>query len=287
MATKLPPGSFFGRTVSKQTIAGITALESAYSSGLCLPAHEHVAAFFDLVVAGECTEVLGGQTRTRGRGTLAFHPAGEVHSSRWHGPQARCFHVEVAPALLDRVRQRSPGLDRPVHFPGGVPHLLGTRLYAEFRQSDELSPLAIEGLTLELLAEYSRQASRTRDHHPPRWLLTVSDLVRARFREHLTLGAIAASAGVHPAHLARAFRRYYGCTLSGHVSKLRVEFACHHLTTSDTPLAAIALAAGFSDQSHFSNTFKRHTGVTPADFRRSTRLRKSDAKACSHRARPD
>src|SRR5262245_53113714 len=176
MATKLPPGSFFGRTISSQTVAGITALESAYAPGLCLPPHEHVAAFFDLVVAGGCTEVLGGQTRPRGHGTLAFPPAGECHSSRWHGPQARCFHVGVSPPLLDRVRQYSPGLDRPVHFPGGVPRLLGTRLYQEFRQSDELSPLVIEGLTMELLAECSRQASRTPDRRPPRWLLTVSDL---------------------------------------------------------------------------------------------------------------
>jgi AraC family transcriptional regulator len=152
---------------------------------------------------------------------------------------------------------------------------------------DELSPLAIEGLTLELLAESSRQASRTQDRQPPRWLLRVSDLVQARFHEPLTLGAIAESVGVHPAHLARVFRRFYGCTLGDYVRKLRVEFACHRLTTSDTPLADIALAAGFSDQSHFSNTFKRHTGMPPAVFRKSTCPRNSDARGCSCRTRPE
>src|SRR5262249_6006969 len=148
-------------------------------------------------------------------------------------------------------------------------------LYDEFRHTDELSPLAIEGLTLELLAECSRRASRISDRHPPRWLLTVCDLVQARFCERLTLGAIAESVGVHPAHLARVFRRFHGCTLGDHVRKLRIEFACRRLTTSDTPLADIALAAGFSDQSHSSNTFKRHTGVSPAAFRKSARPRNS------------
>jgi AraC family transcriptional regulator len=287
MVTKLSPGSFFGQTITRRTVGGITALESAYSDGVCLPPHEHAAAFFDLVVAGACTEVLGGQTRTRGRWTVAFHPAGEVHSSHWHGQTARCFHIEVAPLLLDRVRQCSPSLNDPVHFPGGTPPLLATRLYHEFRDMDELSPLAIEGLTLELLAECSRQPSRTQDRQPPRWLRTVSDLVQARFREPLTLGLIAESVGVHPAHLARVFRRFHGCTLGDHVRKLRIEFACHSLTTSDTPLADIALAAGFSDQSHFSTTFKRHTGVPPAAFRRSVRPRNSDANGCSLRARPE
>jgi AraC family transcriptional regulator len=287
MITKLPPGSFFGRTISRRAIAGISALESAYSPGLHIPAHEHVAAFFDLVVAGGCTEVLGGHARARGLWTCAFHPAGEVHSSCWHGPGARCFHVEVAPPLLDRVRQYSTGLDHPVHFPVGAPHLLGTRLYEEFRQPDELSPLAIEGLTLELLAECSRQASRTPDRQPPRWLLAVGDLVRARFCEPLTLGTVAEAVGVHPAHLARVFRRFHGCTLGDHVRRLRVEFARRRLAASNAPLADIALAAGFSDQSHFSNTFRRHTGLSPAAFRRSAQARNSFATGCSPRPRPE
>jgi AraC family transcriptional regulator len=287
MITKLPPGSFFGRTISKRAITGISALESAYSPGLRIPAHEHVAAFFDLIVAGGCTEMLAGRTRTRGRWTFAFHPAGEVHSSCWHGPDARCFHVEVAPPLLDRVRQYSPGLEHPVHFPGGAPSLLGTRLYQEYREPDELSLLVIEGLMLELLAECSRQVSRARDRQPPRWLLIVGDLVQARFCEPLTLGTVAEAVGVHPAHLARVFRRFHGCTLGDHVRRLRVEFARHRLATSDAPLADIALAAGFSDQSHFSNTFRRHTGQSPAAFRRSAQARNSFTTGCSLRPRPE
>ncbi len=164
--------------------------------------------------------------------------------------------------------------------------MLGTRLYEEFRQPDELSPLAIEGLMLELLAECSRQASRTRDRQPPRWLLTVGELVRARFCEPLTLGTVAEAVGVHPAHLARVFRRFHGCTLGDHVRRLRVEFARRRLATSDAPLADIAMAAGFSDQSHFSNTFRRHTGLSPAAFRRSARARNSFATRCSPRPRP-
>jgi AraC family transcriptional regulator len=286
MVTQLPPGSFFGRTQGRQVVAGITVLESAYSPGQGLPRHEHAAAFFDLVVGGACVEILGGRTRARGRGSLAFHPAGEVHSSRWDGPEPRCFHIEIAPALLDRVRPYSRCLDGPVHFPGGTPGMLATRLHEEFRRTDELSPLAIEGLTLELLAECSRVASRITDRRPPRWLHAVGELLREKARERLTLGSVAGSVGVHPAHLARVFRRFHGCTVGEHVRKLRVELARRRLATSDTPLAEVALEAGFSDQSHFTNTFKRHTGLSPAAFRKSVRPRNCDATEGSPRARP-
>src|SRR5262249_30085794 len=154
--------------------------------------------------------------RERGRSSFAFHPAGEVHSNRWLGPQPRCFHIEVAPALVERVRQYGPALDHPAHFPGGTPGWLAARLYDEFQSMDEVSPLAIEGLPLDLLAESARRASALAERRPPRWLLRVRDLLHASFAQPWTLAAIAGSVGVHPAHLARVFRRQHGCTVGAY-----------------------------------------------------------------------
>ena len=53
--------------------------------------------------------------------------------------------------------------------------------------------------------------------------------------------------------------------------RLRVELAGRWLTDTDLPLAEIALAAGFCDQSHFSNLFRRIIGVTPSHYRRQAR----------------
>jgi AraC family transcriptional regulator len=92
------------------------------------------------------------------------------------------------------------------------------------------------------------------------------------------LDGIAGSVGIHPAHLARVFRQRHGCTVSDYVRGLRIEYARHCLRTSDTALARIALAAGFSDQSHFSKVFKRQTGMSPAVYRESAVPRKSNAK---------
>ena len=73
--------------------------------------------------------------------------------------------------------------------------------------------------------------------------------------------------GVHPVHLARSFRRTYNTTFSGYVRELRVEYARVQLVSTGAPLGDIALASGFYDQSHFCRTFKRETGLSPAEYR--------------------
>ena len=78
----------------------------------------------------------------------------------------------------------------------------------------------------------------------------------------------AREAGVHPAHLSRAFRDRYRETIHGRVRRLRLEWAARRLVESDDPIAGIALAAGFADQSHLTRALKAHTGLTPAAYRR-------------------
>jgi AraC family transcriptional regulator len=284
MVTKLAPGVFFGRVRHCRTVAGISLTESIYGPEVIIPPHEHASAYFDFVLEGFCREVVNGQTRQRGPGSLAFHPAGEAHTNCWHDSEARCFHIAVGSAILDRLRAYSPTLDQPVCFPEVPARWLMQRAYDEFRCTDDVSALALEGLTLELLAECAR--GRTPGgSHPPRWLRQVRDLLHEAFRQRLTLDGIAGSVGVHPAHLARVFRQLHGCTVGEYVRSLRIQYARHCLMTSDTALATIALAAGFSDQSHFSRVFKRETGMSPAVFKESVASRKSNAKEYSDHAR--
>ena len=54
----------------------------------------------------------------------------------------------------------------------------------------------------------------------------------------------------------------YRCLLHCRVTKVR-----ELLSIGDRPLAEIAAAAGFADQSHMTNVFKRLTGTTPLAFR--------------------
>jgi AraC family transcriptional regulator len=103
----------------------------------------------------------------------------------------------------------------------------------------------------------------------PRWLQAVRDRLADGCLDPPSLAELAAGASVHPNHLAAAFRRHFGDTVGGFVRRRRVELACRMLTATRTPLAEVALRTGFADQSHFTRTFRRLVGVTPAAYRRS------------------
>jgi AraC family transcriptional regulator len=78
---------------------------------------------------------------------------------------------------------------------------------------------------------------------------------------------LAASAGVHPVHLSRAFRRHYGITLSEHIRRRRLQHAAALVARGDASLAAAAARAGFADQSHFGRHLRARTGITPSRLR--------------------
>jgi AraC family transcriptional regulator len=106
-------------------------------------------------------------------------------------------------------------------------------------------------------------------------LLRVRDRLHDAIAGGCCLEELAAEGGVHPAHLARSFRRHFRCTVGEYLRRLRVEEAGRRLANSDEPLVAVALAAGYADQAHFTKAFRRATGTTPAEYRRSSRARKA------------
>lgn len=106
-----------------------------------------------------------------------------------------------------------------------------------------------------------------RNEGPP-WLEPVASSIHERMGESLRTGDLAAEVGVHPVHLARTFRRHYGCTIGEYARRLRIERARHALIDGDRSISAIALSNGFSDQAHFTRRFKEIVGMPPGEYRR-------------------
>jgi len=271
MSLQLPPGSLYGETLRSCKVSSFEISERVYPARFRTPKHSHKQALFCFVVQGDYTETYGRKTRECSSSALLFHPANETHAEHFHDSGGRSFIIEIAPAWLERMREYTAVMDSSAEFHGGIPELLARRIYKESAQIDGVSALIIEGLMLEMVGEASRHNAPVSALHPPRWLQQARDLLHARFTEHLTLAEVARNVGVHPVHLAQTFHKSFRRTIGDYVRQLRIEYACHELAASETPIVEIALAAGFCDQSHFTRTFKRCIGVAPSQYRESMR----------------
>ena len=254
-----------GDVVERRELLNVNLRETVYRPGLTLSPHMHANSYISFIVEGHYTETCQGNSATCGPGSVRFLPAFELHSNAFDAG-ARCLLVELQPDSIERLRDHAHILERPGEVTNPRAALLARRLYSEFRQHDPAASIAIEGLVLEILAESARSTGAA-SRHIPKWLLRARDMIQAQFLEVPSLTAVAQAAGVHPVHLSREFRRYFDCTVGDYMRKLRVEHASHLLANTKTPLAEIADVCGFADQSHFSSTFKRAVGLTPARYR--------------------
>jgi AraC family transcriptional regulator len=261
------------RQIKRAAIAGFTLTEGVHAGGSSLPWHIHDGPTLCLVLDGAFTEESAGGALLCTPSTLKVMPAGEPHCDRFDHGDAHGLLIETDPARADAMRPWSPLLQERVSFDGGPLAAIGRRIYREFARMDAAAPLAIEGLLLELLASAARERELVRTGSAPAWLGRAREILHDDPAAHAGLGELAREVGVHPVTLARAFRRMYGCSVGEYVRRLRIVGAARRLESSDMPLAEIAVAAGFVDQSHFSNVFKRQTGFSPSAFRRWVRAR--------------
>ena len=267
-------GSFYGTLQQRAEVAGIGLTETVYPAHARLPVHAHESPYFCLVLKGEYAEFYARRQQLCRPAMLVFHPAGEAHANRFGQEGGRCFNLEFGAAWAERMRVVKSALDAPATFTDHALAGLAARLRRELHLMDSVSALAIESLALEMIVTATRQQTfKDASHRLPLWLKQAEELIRARFAEVLTLSEIATAINRHPVHLARQFRRHHGCTIGDYIRRLRLESACHRLTTTDETLVMIALACGFAGQAHFSTFFKRATGLSPMQYREAFRVR--------------
>ncbi len=98
------------------------------------------------------------------------------------------------------------------------------------------------------------------------------ELISANLEGNLSTGDLARECSLSAGHFARAFRRSTGLSPHQWLVWCRVEKAHGLLRDGGLPLAEIARACGFADQSHFTRAYTRLRGISPGAWRRQREI---------------
>ena len=262
----LGAGTFFGAVQSRLEQCGAIFTDLRHRSPRKLPSHAHELPFFAVLMEGLYGERYGRQEKQFRPFTVHFRPAGVPHQDEVGPNGVRFFEIEVRPSWRKRLEDCSAALDiARDDCNGGELLWLGMKLFREVHGAAASDDLSVESLVAELLAAAARMPRENR--HRPAWLSRIVERLAVEYAKRLTLDDLSREAGVHPVHLSRVFRKCVGEGIGEYVHRLRVRAACEQILEPEISIAEVSLALGFADQSHFTRTFRRVTGMTPATFR--------------------
>jgi len=237
-----------------------------YFGGVALPAHRHQRAKMSTVLRGAYTETFTNKAFECTGRTLLIKPPDISHTDRY-AAETVCLTIDVHDSALEMVTSESSLFDGAKSTPLLTPLIAG--IMSELRTADRVSRFALEGLALEIVATASRRTHVA--SHDARAFRMACEFLSANLATPPAMSELAALTGVHAPYLRKLFRAHAGCSPVQWLRARRIEEARRRLASSE-PIADISLALGFYDQSHFTSVFRRETGMTPAEFRRSSRL---------------
>ncbi|ANE47077.1 hypothetical protein SY83_13295 [Paenibacillus swuensis] len=188
------------------------------------------------------------------------------------GIQSRCMEqaylpVEQVKRIYARMAQKLSSTARKQGIPLGKYAQEDTALWETFIQYDLLE--AIHGSLLEMVASF-------RDGHntPKPSVDLVQQVHRYIFKhyqdEALTIPDISQHIFLTPAYLSSLYKQKTGQTLTQYITAYRIGQSIELLTQTDKSIADIAVSVGLQDANYFARIFRKHTGLTPSEFRKRT-----------------
>jgi AraC-like DNA-binding protein len=198
---------------------------------------------------------------------------GEPQHFEWRGRVHQHF-VLVTPARVERILERPYARSGIARWAGQdfdeplVNHLV-TAMAQDCADRSPAGPLVVDALVTALIHRLAAAAppAAADGRLAPARLRRVLDFIEAELHRPLSLDELATEADTGLRRFCAAFRAAVGTSPHQHLLQRRTERAKHLLTGSAQPLAEIATAVGFADQSQFTRTFSRLVGVPPGRYR--------------------
>jgi AraC family transcriptional regulator len=104
--------------------------------------------------------------------------------------------------------------------------------------------------------------------HLQRRIREVQEFLEQNLDRDVDLRAIAREAALSPYYFTRQFTAYVGVPPYRYLIGLRIGRAMELLRESELTVTQICHRVGFNSLSHFTTTFRQHTGMSPSAYRR-------------------
>jgi AraC-like DNA-binding protein len=141
--------------------------------------------------------------------------------------------------------------------------------WAKFLQKEKHTQQPFEDLLLDVFNNYLKDKPGSKKKTPA-WAQELKEIIQDHIDTNLSLKEISRNLEINPSYLSREFSKYFeDLSFGEYIRKQRIEKAKELMQTAQYSLTEIAYITGFSDQSHFTRIFKKHTGRNPSAYKKN------------------
>ena len=235
------------------------------------PRHTHDQFGVGVVIAGRHLSASDNRQVEANPGDVILVNPGEIHDGRALDERGRSwrmlyFESAVLESAYRDVTQKE-GAEFALCAPVLANESIGSLFNRAFTSATQDMPAALDASLLELVARLSVLLGRHRiiSDAPAGALDRVRELIHDDLTADLSLEALSRAAGLSRFQLHRSFLKKIGLAPHAYILQQRVT-AARRLIKAGTPLAEVAAASGFCDQSHLNRVFVQQFGVSPGQY---------------------
>ncbi|QMV45163.1 helix-turn-helix domain-containing protein [Cohnella cholangitidis] len=283
--------------VSEHFLGSFPLFVNRWKEGFDLREHDHEYLEIIYVMTGEGYHYIGNSVERTSTGCLYILPVGTSHIMRPSDSSGKnrliVYNLCIRPEFIDLLRNwlmqlgtssellsifsGKPGShfavkDKAVQFGGAF-----ERLHQEFEEMKPGYEASMFSILLELTVGINRLLEQktfngggTKLSGQRRAEMSaILDFVNNHITEPLTLERLAADTGISNRHLIRLFQQLTGMGFSDYLQYKRIKLACHLLIETDLRIENISRNIGYRSLTHFRQVFRKITGTSPNNYRRS------------------
>lgn len=179
----------------------------------------------------------------------------------------------------DDLRQRknalicSATLASRAAIAGGVPHEIAFSLSDSYIQKAELlqDHTSITQINIDMLITFCQEVEKVVCHgSKSKLVIDTSRYVIANIDRMITTAQISDNFNMSREYYCKRFKEETGITVNEFITEQKLNEAKRLLESSDLSIVQISVNLGYSSQGYFQNIFKKHTGMTPLQYRKKT-----------------
>ncbi|OXM85409.1 AraC family transcriptional regulator [Paenibacillus rigui] len=207
-------------------------------------------------------------------GQLFFAPAGALQSySAAGGPPFTMYWCHFTSNIGFNPLFRSMGVPNITNVQDCEAILAHFRQLIDHRGQDHPSSLMkVQSALFEIMACYMDSAlMESAIEVEPLSINKLMDTIRyidANLDKEISIPELSQTAHFHPNYFIRFFKTHLGMSPMRYIQERRIEKAKELLGDFSLTINEVAHTTGFNDASHFSTSFKKHSGITPSDYRK-------------------